>query len=53
MKMRSLELSLWLSSGGVIVAGGVEDDDIVAGVLRLDCLGLTRAVRCFLDAMFK
>lgn len=30
MKMRNLELSLWFSSAGCIVGGGVEVDDMVA-----------------------
>lgn len=29
MKMRNLELSLWFSSGGCMVGGGVEVDDMV------------------------
>lgn len=29
MKMRNLELSLWFSSGGCTVGGGVEVDDMV------------------------
>lgn len=54
MKMRSLELSLWFSSAGCIVGGGVDVDDMAVDVGEgLGCPGGKWTMRSSLDAVLE